>query len=108
MKHNYSETLVNLKKIKYLTSGKLYNNYIGIQSETYDLLQEEKTVVVEIKLKRGESVEKALRRLKKKMDKEGTMKEIRGHRYFEKPSEKRRRKAARARMGPRISPRISY
>lgn len=64
--------------------------------------------MVEIKIKRGESVEKALRRLKKKMDKEGTMKEIRGHRYFEKPSEKRRRKAARARMGPRISPRMSY
>jgi len=64
--------------------------------------------VVEIKLKRGESVEKALRRLKKKMDKEGTMKEIRGHRYFEKPCEKRRKKAARARMGVRISPRMSY
>ena len=64
--------------------------------------------MVEIKLKRGESVEKALRRLKKKMDKEGTMKEIRGHRYFEKPSEKRRRKAARARMGTRISPRMTY
>ena len=54
--------------------------------------------MVEIKLKRGESVEKALRRLKKKMDKEGTMKEIRGHRYFEKPSEKKRKKSARARM----------
>jgi len=54
--------------------------------------------VVEIKLKRGESVEKALRRLKKKMDKEGTMKEMRSHQYFEKPSEKRRRKSARARV----------
>jgi small subunit ribosomal protein S21 len=60
--------------------------------------KEDETAVVEVKLKKGESVEKALRRLKKKMDKEGTMKEIRGHRYFEKPSEKRRRKAARARM----------
>ena len=72
------------------------------------LLQEDKTIVVEIKLKRGESVEKALRRLKKKMDKESTMKEIRSHRYFEKPSEKRRRKAARARMGPTVSPRMTY
>ena len=61
----------------------------------------ENQAVVEIKLKRGESIEKALRRLKKKMDKEGTMKEIRGHRYFEKPSEKRRRKAARARINAR-------
>ena len=31
------------------------------------------------------------------MDKEGIMKEIRAHRYFEKPSEQRPRKAARAR-----------
>ena len=54
--------------------------------------------MVEIKLKRGENVNKALRRLKKKMDKEGTMREIRNHRYFKKPSEKRRKKAARARM----------
>jgi len=90
-----------------LTSGRLYNNYMSSVGNVH-LLEEDKTVVVEIKLKRGESVEKALRRLKKKMDKEGTMKEIRGHRYFEKPSEKRRRKAARARMGPRISPRMTY
>jgi small subunit ribosomal protein S21 len=56
--------------------------------------------VVEVKLKRGESVEKALRRLKKKMDKEGTMKDMRSHQYFEKPCEKRRRKSARARTLP--------
>ena len=54
--------------------------------------------MVEIKLKKGENVDKALRRLKKKMDKEGTMREIRNHRYFEKPSEKRRKKRARARL----------
>ncbi|MFN2351383.1 MAG: 30S ribosomal protein S21 [Kiritimatiellia bacterium] len=53
--------------------------------------------MVEVKLKRGEGVEKALRRLKKKMDKEGTMKEIRNHRYFDKPSDKRRKKSARSR-----------
>ena len=45
-------------------------------------------------------MDRALRRLKKIMDKEGTMKEIRAHRYYEKPSEKRRRKAARARSRP--------
>jgi small subunit ribosomal protein S21 len=53
--------------------------------------------VAHVKVRKGETVDKALRRLKKIMDKEGTMKEIRAHRYFEKPSEKRRRKAARAR-----------
>jgi len=53
--------------------------------------------VLQIKLKRGEPVEKALKRLKKIMDKEGLMKRLRANRYFEKPSEKRRRKSARAR-----------
>lgn len=51
-----------------------------------------------VKVKKGESVEKALRRLKKKMDKEGIMREIRAHRHYEKPCEKRRRKEARARL----------
>ncbi len=55
--------------------------------------------MVEIKLKRGESVDKALRRLKKKLDKEGIMRDIRNHRYFEKPCEKRRKKASRSRAG---------
>lgn len=58
--------------------------------------------MAEIKIRKGESVDKALRRLKKKLDKEGIMREIRAHRYFEKPSERRRRKAARARMRPKI------
>jgi small subunit ribosomal protein S21 len=53
--------------------------------------------VSEVRLKKGESVDRALRRLKKKLDKEGTMREIRSHRHFEKPSEKKRRKSARAR-----------
>jgi small subunit ribosomal protein S21 len=53
--------------------------------------------VISVKVKRGETVEKALRRLKKIMDKEGMMKQVRANRYFEKPSEKKRRKAARAR-----------
>ncbi len=53
--------------------------------------------MLQVKLKRGEPVEKAIRRLKKAMDKEGTMKQLRANRYFEKPSEKRRKKQARAR-----------
>jgi len=46
-------------------------------------------------------VEKALKRLKKILDKEGMMKQVRANRYFEKPSEKRRKKAARARARAR-------
>jgi small subunit ribosomal protein S21 len=53
--------------------------------------------VIQIKLKKGEAVERALRRLKKIMDKEGMMKQLRANRYYEKPSEKKRRKSARAR-----------
>jgi small subunit ribosomal protein S21 len=53
--------------------------------------------VAQVKIRKGEPIDKALRRLKKILDKEGTMKEIRAHRYFEKPCEKKRRKAARAR-----------
>ncbi|MEW6535777.1 MAG: 30S ribosomal protein S21 [Candidatus Auribacterota bacterium] len=43
-------------------------------------------------VKKNESVDKALRRLKKKIDKEGIMKQIKQHRHYEKPSQKRRRK----------------
>ena len=53
--------------------------------------------MIQVKVKRGEAVEKALKRLKKVMDKEGMMKQLRANRYFEKPSEKKRRKSARAR-----------
>jgi len=49
-------------------------------------------------MKKGEPVEKALKRLKKVMDKEGLMKQIRANRYFESPSEKKRKKSARARV----------
>ncbi|OQB93640.1 MAG: 30S ribosomal protein S21 A [Verrucomicrobia bacterium ADurb.Bin118] len=48
--------------------------------------------LTEIKLKKGEPIERALRRLKKKMDREGTLRTVRSHRHYEKPSEKRRRK----------------
>lgn len=49
--------------------------------------------VVEVRLKKGESVDKALRRLKKKLDREGVLREARARRAHEKPSERRRRKA---------------
>ena len=47
---------------------------------------------VEIKMRRGEPVEKALRRLKRKLDREGVIRDVRSKRYFEKPSEIKRRK----------------
>ena len=55
-------------------------------------------LATEIKMKKGEPIERALRRLKKKLDREGTLREVRAHQHYEKPSEKRRRKA----KGPRL------
>ncbi|MGA1238132.1 MAG: 30S ribosomal protein S21 [Limisphaerales bacterium] len=63
--------------------------------------------MTEVRLKKGESVEKALRRLKKKIDREGTLREVRNHRHFEKPSEKRRRKMKMARFAAMLSARYA-
>jgi small subunit ribosomal protein S21 len=63
--------------------------------------------VTEIRLKKGEPVEKALRRLKKKVDREGTLKEVRSHRHYEKPSERRRRKMKVARFNAMLSARYA-
>ncbi|HOX04495.1 MAG TPA: 30S ribosomal protein S21 [Candidatus Paceibacterota bacterium] len=63
--------------------------------------------MTEIRLKKGESLEKALRRLKKKIDREGTLREVRNHRYFEKPSEKKRRKMKLARFSAMLSARYA-
>ncbi|MBN2641046.1 MAG: 30S ribosomal protein S21 [Victivallales bacterium] len=53
----------------------------------------------EVRLKKGEAIDRALRRLKKKLDKEGTLKELRNRRHFEKPSEKKRRAKRQGRRG---------
>lgn len=49
-----------------------------------------------VKVRAGESIEKALRILKKKLDKEGIMKAAKAHRFYEKPSVKSREKAKQA------------
>ena len=55
-------------------------------------------VMLIIRLKKGETIDRALKRMKKILDKEGLIKQIRANRYFEKPSEKKRKKAARSRI----------
>lgn len=52
----------------------------------------------EIKLRKGEPVEKAIRRLKKKMDREQTILQVKRRRSFEKPSARKRRKQKAARF----------
>ena len=63
--------------------------------------------MTEIKIKKGEAVDKALRRLKKRIDREGTLKVARNHRHFEKPSEKKRRKMKIARFSAMLSARYA-
>ena len=58
-------------------------------------------------MKKGEPVEKALRRLKKKVDREGILREVRNHRHYEKPSERRRRKLKVARFNAMLSARYA-
>ncbi len=63
--------------------------------------------MTEIKLKKGEPVDKALRRLKKKIDREGTLRNVRMRRTYEKPSEKRRRKEKVARFSAMLTARYA-
>ena len=63
--------------------------------------------MTEIRLKKSEPVDRALRRLKKKVDREGTLKIVRNHRHFEKPSEKRRRKEKVARFSAMLTARYA-
>lgn len=44
----------------------------------------------------GEPIDKALRALKKKVDKEGIMKSAKAHRFYDKPSVKSRAKSKAA------------
>ncbi len=53
---------------------------------------------IEVKIRKGESVDRALRRLKKRLDREGVIKDVRNRRYFEKPCEVKRRKNKVARF----------
>lgn len=66
-----------------------------------------KIPLTEIRLKKGESVERALRRLKKRVDREGILREVRNHRHYEKPSEKRRRKLKMARFNAMLAARYA-
>ena len=49
-----------------------------------------------VKVRMGESIEKALRALKKKVDKEGILKAHKAHRYYDKPSVRKRAKSKAA------------
>ena len=49
-----------------------------------------------VKVRPGDSIDKALRALKKRLDKEGVMKAVKAYRFHLKPSIKKRAKAKAA------------
>jgi len=63
--------------------------------------------MTEVKMRKGEPVEKALRRLKKKLDREQTLQQVRLHRRFEKPSARNRRKQKAARFAAMLKARYA-
>jgi len=50
-----------------------------------------------IELRKGEPLDKALRKFKTKVRRDGIIDEIRKREFYEKPSERRRKKQAKAR-----------
>ena len=52
--------------------------------------------MIEVKLVKGESVDRALKRLKKKIDREGVLQQIRDRQFYVKPSDKRQKQKKKA------------
>ncbi len=61
--------------------------------------------MIKVKSRGNESLEQMLRRFKKMCEKEGLTKEIKRTSYYEKPSERRRRRARKsAKRGTMVGP----
>jgi len=81
-----------------LTLGTLPSR-LGFTGRTGTFLSEE-TNMPEVIVRKGEPVDRALKRLKNKLDAEGILDEVRRLRAFETPNQKSRRKAkANAKRG---------
>ena len=63
--------------------------YINFQSYT----GKEMIILTQVEVKKDESFESALRRFKKKIEQEGILREVRDRKHYEKPSERKRKKA---------------
>jgi small subunit ribosomal protein S21 len=57
--------------------------------------------VPKIHIKENEPLERALRRFKKKIEREGIIREVKARKHYEKPSVKKRRKIREARKKKR-------
>lgn len=67
----------------------MYNEFNSINNRSINMLQ--------VKVKRGESIDRALKRLKRAMDNEGIVQTLKDKRHFKKPSVLNREKRARSR-----------
>jgi small subunit ribosomal protein S21 len=54
--------------------------------------------MADVERRQGESLERALRKFKMSLRKEGVLDEIRKREFYEKPSQRRRKKEATAKM----------
>ena len=61
-----------------------------------------------VNVKKGEPVDRALKRLKSKLDSEGILEEMRRRRAFETPTERKQRKLRSASKRNKIRWRFSY
>ena len=52
--------------------------------------------MITVKVRLGEAIEKSLRSLKKKLDKEGVMKAVKAKRFYDKPSVREKNKKKQA------------
>jgi small subunit ribosomal protein S21 len=59
-------------------------------------LKKQAKAMIIINIKENESIDKALKRFKKKFERTGVLKELRSRTYFEKPSIKRRTEKIKA------------
>jgi len=64
----------------------------GVKSEK-NLTRRRMINLPHIEVRKDESFEQALRRFKRQIEQEGILKEIRERKYYEKPSERKRKKA---------------
>ncbi|MBN1765688.1 MAG: 30S ribosomal protein S21 [Sedimentisphaerales bacterium] len=53
--------------------------------------------MIKVKARGGESIQQMMKRFKKMCEKEGLIKDIKRQSYYEKPSEKKRRRMRRSR-----------
>jgi len=67
-----------------------YSNFSGYDRKPREQHNTPKPQGLQVFVRDGEDINKALRKLKKKIERAGILKEIRDRQYYQKPSEKRR------------------